>query len=128
MDADTRIYKGVIVDYWLDENGILYGVSKEGPRNMINVQENFELVHRITGGKRVCAILDITHTSPYDMNTFVYVQEELCKAFKAIAYISRSAIGVVISSASSCMTVPVKFFTSPEEARSWLMDTSSVAA
>lgn len=125
---DTQLHKGVIVDYWMDKDGILHGVSKEGPRNMINVQENFELVRSITGGKRVCAILDITHTSPYDMNTFVYVQEELCKAFKAIAYISHSAIGAMISSSSSCMSVPVKFFSSAEDAERWLKDETRLAA
>jgi hypothetical protein len=128
MDTGTNIHQGVIVDYWLDEDGILHGISKEGPRNMINVHENFELVRKITGGKKVCAILDITHTSPYDMSTFVYVQEELCKAFKAIAYISRTAIGAMLSSASSCMSVPVKFFNSPEEARNWLKDETRLAA
>lgn len=125
---DTQVHKGIIVDYWMDKDGILHGVSKEGTRNMINVQENFELVRRITGGKKVCAILDITHTSPYDMSTFVYVQEELCKAFKAIAYISRTAIGAMISSASSCMSVPVKFFSSAEEAQRWLKDETRLAA
>lgn len=128
MGTKDNKWEGVIADYWMDEDGILHCVSKQAKRTMENVRDNFELVQQITGGQKVPAILDNTHTSPYDMSTFVYVQEELCKAYKAIAFISRAAVDAVIDSVHNYMSVPVRFFRNEEEAKNWLKQFDNIAA
>ena len=128
MRTNEQKWEGVIADYWVDEDGILHGISKKAKRTMENVRDNFELVQQITGGRKVAALLDTTHSSPYDTNTFLYLQEELCKAYKAIAYVSRSTVGAVIDAIHTCVPVPVRFFSSEEEAKNWLKEFNSMAA
>lgn len=125
MTSAKQSWQCAIAEYWFDGDGILYGVSKDAPRTVDLLRKNFDLIREITGGQKVCGIYDLTHTRAYDIETFNYLQEGLAEAFKAIAYVSRSPVGNVLSFMSCYMIsapMPVKIFESRGEARKWIIE------
>lgn len=124
MTSRKKVGQCTIAEYWLDTDGILYGVSKDAPRTIETLKENFDLINKITGRQKVCGIYDLTNTRAYDIETFNYLQQELACTFKAIGYVARSPVGNVLSFMSCYMVnapMPVKMFESREEARKWIL-------
>lgn len=124
MKEQQGVWHGLMADYWFDEHGILHAVTKDTPRSVDNLKANFDLVHEIIGGKKVCVILDNTFTQAYDMKALNHLLKEFKGAFKAIAFVSRSAIGKMLGTISCELipfeTLPIKVFETTEEAREWI--------
>jgi hypothetical protein len=124
MEEHKRVWQGTMADYWFDEDGVLHAITKDAPRTVENLSHNFDLVHEIIGGKKVCVILDNTFTQAYDMKALNHLLKEYKDAFRAIAFVSRSAIGKMLGTISCELipfdTIPMKVFESTEEAKEWI--------
>jgi hypothetical protein len=122
--VNNEIWQGELSDYRMDADGILYGTSKESARTIQKLKKDFSLVKEITGNKKVCFILDNTNTKGYDIATLKYSLNEIPKIYKAIAFISRSATGKIVSSfflqLYSSETFPVQIFENENHAREWI--------
>lgn len=113
-----------MADYWFDEDGVLHSVVKDTPRTVQNLKDNFDLVHQIIKGRKVCVILDNTHTHAYDMKALNHLMKEFKNAFRAIAFVSRSPIGKMLGAISCELipyeSIPIKVFETTAEAKEWI--------
>lgn len=120
---NAKVYEGELADFWFDDQGILCAVSKMVPRTVENQQGNYELIRKITGGKRVCLLADNTLTYEHDDTTRKLMAEEIPKVFKAMAVFSRTVFGQAVSDTFLYYhgaPVPIKTFKDEKEAREWL--------
>ncbi len=109
---------------WFDEDGILYSVSKKVPQPTIeeakNVMKDFLI---LTGGKKVCMLSDNTNATPMNKEMRDYYAEVIPQVLKAVAIISRSAVGKMTANVFFSINkqpYPVKLFTDENEAKEWL--------
>jgi hypothetical protein len=83
-----------------------------------------EMLQRYLGyKKKVCMLLDVTHSSETTREVRDFAAEELPKITKAIAMVSGSALGKVLANLFFLLKshpYPVKYFTDETEARVWL--------
>jgi hypothetical protein len=119
----TKFWEGELTDYWMD-NGILYGTSRQNTRTIEKLKKDFELVRQITDNKKVCFILDNTNSIGYDINTLKYSLKEIPQTYKAIAFVSRSSTGKMVSEIFSQLysteTLPVQIFDNHDAANEWI--------
>src|ERR1043166_2740688 len=125
MDApkDRTLAETEIATSWLDDDGILYQISKPPQRTIKNVTENLEAIRKLTGGKKVCVIVFVSKGSPPDQATRKFVNEQLPKNYKAMAIVSKSGVGKFIMNllfSFSAPVIPMKTFGNVEEARAWI--------
>ena len=123
MEINRGPWSSSIADYWFDEEGILHGITKKAPRTLDALKENFDLVHEITGGRKVCFLVDNTNTRAYAIESLMYLLREFSQSYKAVAFVSRSAIGKAVGAISAELnpdSVPIEVFDSTEEAIEWL--------
>ena len=113
-----------MADYWFDEDGVLHGVSKAAPRTVDTVKRNFDLVHSITHNRPVCVIMDVTDTKPYSLRAIKHLLAEFRYAYKAIAFVARSPIGLTVATLAKQFNppngAPLEVFDNSEEAREWI--------
>lgn len=118
------VWHGVLADYWVDDDDILHGISKDAPRNAETVKENFDLIRQITGGKKVCVIIDNTHTKPYNIEDLKTLIKEGNQVYRAVAYVSRSPIGKMVGGISEQLnphgSAPIRVFDNTENALKWI--------
>lgn len=109
---------------WFDENGILHSVAKKVPQQTLEVAKaNLEVFKKITGGKKVCMLSDSTDSPPVNKEMRDFAAEVIPKIAKAIAIMSRSAVGKMAANLFFSLKkqpYPVKFFDNEDEAREWL--------
>lgn len=94
----TKSFQSSIAIYWFDKEGILQIQIKNTPRSMENAQESFELIKRICNTQKVCVIIDTTKADFADKETRNYIISQFPIYFKAMAFISHSPVGQIISS------------------------------
>lgn len=120
-----EIWQGELSDYWM-EDGILFGVSKKNPRTLERLRKDFVLVRKITDNKKINFILDNTNTTGYDIPTLKYSLIEIPKVYKAVALVSRSSTGMMISTIFSQLyssdTLPVQIFEHVDQAKQWIKE------
>jgi len=117
------VFEGPFTSFWFSETGILYARSKNVPRTLETQKETFALVRKMSGGKKVCMLVDITRLSPMDKATRDHVAKELPNYVTAIAAMSNSILGRTLGNlfvALKGMPVPSKFFTDEKAALEWL--------
>ena len=109
---------------WFDEDGILYSVSKKvPPQTMEETKKGVEDFKKLTGGKKVCMLLDITNGQPSNKEVRDYAAAEMVNLTKAIAMISKSAMGKMIANLFFGLKpppYPTKMFNDEKEAKEWL--------
>jgi microsomal dipeptidase-like Zn-dependent dipeptidase len=110
---------------WFDENGILYSVSKKvPPQTMEEAIKSVEDFKKITGGKKVCMLADVTNSAETTKEMRDWAAIELPKLIKAIAMVSQSPLGKMLANLFfrvKKQPYPVKMFTDEEEAKEWLL-------
>ena len=108
---------------WWDE-GILCSVAKKAPQQTVEeVKKTIEEFKKITGGKKVCLLSDSTDSSPANKEMRDFAAEVIPEIVKAIAIISRSAVGKMAANlffSIKKQSYPVKMFTDENEAKEWL--------
>ena len=124
IPANVKVYDFSSAVMWLDEAGILCSVSKKAPAQTVEeARETLEEFKKITGGRKVCMLLDITNSQPNTKEIRDFAAEEIRKIAKAIAMISSSALGKMIANLYFGLkppTYPAKMFTNEQDARNWL--------
>ncbi|HXA01939.1 MAG TPA: STAS/SEC14 domain-containing protein [Cytophagaceae bacterium] len=109
---------------WFDEDGILCAISKKVPEQTLEeAKESMLDFERLTGGKKVCMLIDITNSSPTSKEMRDYSAAELPKITKALAMISTSALGKMIANLFFGLKpppYPTKMFSNEKDAKEWL--------
>ncbi|MFL5729573.1 MAG: hypothetical protein ACJ75J_08830, partial [Cytophagaceae bacterium] len=83
---------------WFDEDGILYSVSKKvPPQSMEEVKKTMEDFYKLLDGKKVCMLVDVTHSQETSRELRDYAAQEFPKFTKAIAMVSESALGKMLA-------------------------------
>jgi len=121
---NAKVYDGELADFWFDEHGILCAVSKMIPRTLENQHRNYQLIKKITGGKKVCLLADNTLTYEQDDTTRKLMAIEIPKLFKAMAVFSRTIFGQAVSDTFlyyQGSPIPIKTFKDEKEAKAWLL-------
>ncbi len=109
---------------WFDADGFLVSVAKKVPQQTIEEsKKEIEEFTKITGGKKVCLLADVTNTTETSREMREWAAEELPKLVKAVAMVSDSALGKMLANlffSLKAQPYPVKMFNEVEEARKWL--------
>ncbi len=122
--ANAEVFELPASTLWFDEYGILYSVAKKVPQQTVEeAKMTMEELRIIIGGKKVCLLSDSTDSPPPDKDLRDYAAEVIPEIAKAVAIISRSAVGKM--AANLFFTIkkqpyPVKMFTDEHEAKEWL--------
>ena len=120
---NTEIFETELATLWLDKDGILNQISKPVDRSLDRMKQSYNLIRQISNNNKVCLIGDISHSKPLDKEVRDYAAVEIPKLFKAIAVISTSPLGTMISNIFLKLKgqpVPMKLFTHEKEAKKWL--------
>lgn len=109
---------------WFDENGILYSVSKKAPPSTLEeARQTMEEFKKMIGDKKVCMLVDVTHTNDSSREMKDYAAEEFPKLIKAIAMVSDSALGKMMANLFFTLKTqpyPTKMFNNEQDAKDWL--------
>ncbi len=109
---------------WFDEFGILCSVAKKVPQQTVeDAKITMVDFRKFTGGKQVCMLSDSTDSPPANKEMRDYAAEVMPEIAKAVAVISRSAVGKMAANlffSIKKQPYPVKMFTDENEAKEWL--------
>ena len=131
LPAGTKIYRTDIAEFWFDEQGILYCNAMPTVRTIENIMESFKLVEKITDGKKVYLITDLTNTGAQSKKERDFAIKLLPRYYKAMGIISQSDFGRTMANiflSLYSLPIPVKIFKTEVEAREWIKEISIVAA
>ncbi len=120
---NTKLFESAIATYWFDEDGILHLLAKNTPRTLENSKENYELISRICNNKKVCVIMDTSNGAMASVDIRKSVTANFPDYFKAIAFISKSTEGKMISLFFVLLQhtgLPMATFSNEIEAKEWL--------
>ena len=124
LPENTEVFEFPTSTMWFDEYGILCSIAKKVPIQTVEeAKKSLEDFIKITGGKKVCLLSDSTNSPPADKEMRDYVAEVLPKIVKAVAIISRSAVGKMAANLFFSLKkqpYPVRMFTDETEAKKWL--------
>ncbi len=125
----ATVIESELATYWLHD-GILYSVVKSVPFTIERMEINFKVVAEITGNKKVCVLVDLTHALPVDKEARMYAAGVVSDYYKAMAFVSPSFFTRIIGNAFMALTnspIPAKQFKTEEESREWLMEYTNSA-
>lgn len=109
---------------WFDEHGILCSVAKKVPSQTVEeAKKTMEELRKLTGGKKICLLSDSTDSPPLNKEMRDYVAQVIPEIVKAVAVISRSAVGKMAANlffSIKKQPYPVKMFNEEAEAKEWL--------
>ncbi len=109
---------------WFDKDGILWSVSKNVPgQSLEESRKTLEEFVKVTGGKKVCLLADVTYSPETSRETREWAAEELPKIVKAVAMVSGSVLGKMLANLFFTLKTqpyPSRMFNSVEEAHAWL--------
>ena len=119
-----KLIESELSTYWLDENGILCSIVKSVPFTIERMDLNFKVVSEITGNKRVCVLVDLTHALPVEKAARVYAAGIVSNYYKAMAFVSPSPFTRIIGNAFIALAgapIPTRQFKTEEGSKEWLM-------
>jgi hypothetical protein len=122
LNDETKLIVGEIADYSY-ENGILISYSKSPKRTIENIKGNIALVKSITGNKRVPLLIFLSNSPIPDKETRKYVTKVLPEVYTAMAMVTKSGLGKFIMNilyGLQSPPIPMRTFTSENDARTWL--------
>lgn len=110
--------------FWFDESGILCSVSKKHPpQTLEESKKTVEKFKKLINGKKVCLLIDVTHSSESTKEVRDYAAAEFPKFVKAMAMISESALGKMLANLFfriKKQPYPIRMFTNEFQAKEWL--------
>lgn len=122
--ANAKVHEFPTSSFWFDSDGILCSISKPAPPlSLEDTKKTMGDFMRIIGDKKVCMLVDVTHSAESTREVREYAAEEFPKFVKAIAMISKSALGKMLANlffTLKSQPYPTKMFNDEEEARKWL--------
>ena len=109
---------------WFGEDGIVYSVSKKAPpQSLEEVKTTMENFKQLIGPRKICLLIDATHSSETPREVRNYVAEEFPKFTQAMAIVSRSALGKMLANLFfrlKAQPYPTKMFENETAAKAWL--------
>jgi len=121
--AHASVHEKELATLWFDDSGILCARGKNVTRTLAMQKEMYALIKKISDNKPVCLLADTTTGSPQDKPTREYIAGEMHKVFKAMAVVSYSVWGRLLTNTFLALKkppIPIKLFSDEEEAREWL--------
>jgi len=121
---NVTIYDWPSSVFWFDEDGILCSISKKtSPPTLKEVVKTIEDFKKIIGPKKICMLTDASNSGESTKEIRDYAAAEFPKFIKAIAIISKSALGKMLANLFfniKSQPYPTKMFNDEQEARKWL--------
>ena len=122
VPENKEIFEGTIATYWF-EDGILVSLSKNLQRTVENIKGNVAFVKRITHNQKVPLLIYLTKSPVPDKETRIYSTTQLPEIYTAMAMVSKPGLSKFIMNilfAWRQPPIPMKSFTSDQQAREWL--------
>jgi CO dehydrogenase/acetyl-CoA synthase gamma subunit (corrinoid Fe-S protein) len=121
---NVQVYDAPASISWMDENGIICSVSKKVPPQTIEEsKKEIQEFRKRYGEGKFCMLLDITNASPTPKEVRDWAAEELNKLTKAMALISKSALGRMVANLFFGLKpppYPTRMFENEKDAKEWL--------
>lgn len=121
---NAKVYELKTSTMWLDEDGIVCSISKKiPPQTLEESKKGVVDFKKIVGDKKVCLLADVTHSTETTREVRDYAAIELPKLVKAVALISKSALGRMLANLFFSIKeqpYPVKMFENEQDAKKWL--------
>lgn len=121
--ANADIIEWPTATIWFNE-GILFSISKKVPQQTLEeVKKSLEDFKLLIGDKKVCMLIDVTHTTESSRELKDFAAKEFPKIIKAIAMVSDSALGKMLANLFFTLKTqpyPTKMFNNEKEAKEWL--------
>jgi hypothetical protein len=122
--VNAQVYDWETSTFWFDENGILCSISKKShPLSMEDVERTVEEFKKLIGDKKICMLIDVTNTVESSREVRDYAAAEFPKFVKAIAMVSKSALGKMLANlffTLKAQPYPTRMFNDEKEAKEWL--------
>src|SRR5829696_2206724 len=125
LPIGKEVHRTDIAEFWFDDEGILCCNALPAERTMENLIESFRLVQKITEGKKVCLITDLTYTGMQNKKERDFAVSMLPHFYKAMALVSRSDFGRTMTNiflSLYSLPIPLKIFKTEAEARKWVKE------
>ena len=124
---DAKVTEWPTSTVWFDEDGVLYSKPKPVKYKSQTKEESekqLEEFRKLTGGKKVCMILETDHSAPPPKREDRdWIAKELDSITKAMAIISTSPLSRMLANlffGFKPPAYPVKFFANEKEAKKWI--------
>lgn len=124
---DRKLIEWPTSTMWFDDDGVLYSVPKPGADPEYSREElasTMDKFRKITGGKKVCMILETNSSSPPpDRENREWIANELNSVTKAMAIIATSPLSRMIANIFFALKppgYPAKFFANEKDAKEWI--------
>lgn len=121
---NAKVYDWETSTFWFEDNGMLCSISKKvPPQSLEKTIKTVEEFKNMIGDKKICMLVDATNSAESTREIRDYAAVEFPKFVKAIAIISKSALGKMLANLFFTLKTqpyPTKMFNDETEAREWL--------
>jgi len=128
IPTDRPTWEGEIATYWFDDE-MLVSLSKPPKRTVELIKKNAALVKEITGNKPTPLLIYLCDSPVPDKETRRFSSEMLPQIYSAMAMVAKPGLSRLIMKMVFALKkppIPIKSFTSAEEAKRWLRMSSKV--
>lgn len=126
IPEDVKLFETPIATYWVDDDGILYGINKNVERTLEHYQDTMELFQSLMkNGEKLCLITDASNAFPLNKEVSDFVSTELHKYIKAGAIITTVPLSATLTKTFLRLIfsgLPLRLFQDVEDAQKWLKD------
>lgn len=121
--SDSEIFHDEQAEYWMEGDDLLCSICKPNVRTLEATKSSFELMEKITGGKKVYLLSDISAAGQGSHEVRNFSISAAPKRFKAMALVTSSSFGSLLGNmflSLSKQPMPMKLFRNEKEAREWI--------
>src|SRR5579885_3646685 len=93
---DLEIFQDEQAEYWMENDILLCSVCKPNFRTLDGTKNSFQLIEKITNGKKVCLLSDISSAGQGSHGVREVSMLLAPKHFKAMALITSSSFGSLL--------------------------------
>jgi hypothetical protein len=109
--------------YWF-ENNLLFVIGKQGPQPPLEEQKKLteDFIKKLNG-KKICAVMDVTHSSAAPRESREYTSKMMPQMFTAIAFIAKNPVGRMLANlyfSFNPFPFEHKVFSNDEDALKWI--------
>jgi len=119
----AQVFETATSTYWYDE-GILCAITQKAPAQPFEEhKKRMDEFKNSLKGEKICAIIDITNSSVTSAENREYNHQVLPGIFKAIAFITSTALGRMLVNLYLGMqpsAFPTKVFSNEKDAKEWI--------
>jgi hypothetical protein len=127
IPANIKTYDMTTSTMWFDQDGILFSVPKPNApteQSKEEMNEEMDKFREITGGKKVCMVLETNHNSrPPKKEERDFIAEQLTSVTKAMAIVTSLPLSRMVANlffGFKPPPYPVKMFSNEKEAKEWV--------